>query len=700
MRNLEHRRARWMRVRLGILVTLLGVGFTRLVAAAWDLQVHRAPQLREEAEQQYTRQMEIAPRRGTIYDRHHNPLAVSVPSPSLSANPRRLNSMRRLDVNALADRLASLLGMSRQEVREKLSGRRGFVWVKRHLAPQEVTAVQDLMREHHVRNRDGMELIEESKRWYPNRDLAAHVLGFVGADGHGLEGVEKAMDEHLRGQTLSIQGLRDARGNLLFADGLTPAMGQAGNDVTLTIDSTIQHIVERELALTCQVFEARGGSVIVTEPRTGEVLAMASYPTYNPNEFQLSDAEARRNRSIVDRFEPGSTMKVFSVGAALDAGVVHPGQEINCYGGSFTVGNLTIHDAHPAWWLTPMLILQRSSNIGAAQIGAALGSEGLERGYRRFGFGERTGLPLPGEARARFGERRWYEVEIATVAFGQGIGVTSVQLAQGLGAVANGGRLVRPILVSRVTDATGALVEENTPDPGRPAMQPSNARLLGEMLTSVTEDNGTGIEAAIPGVRVAGKTGTAQKANERARGYDDDRWVSSFIGFAPAERPRLVITVVIDEPQVAHSGGSVAAPVFRRVMEQSLRYLGALPSVQRAMDFPVGPGPRRDREATRDVVPSGATSHAASGSSRPAQASAQRAAVMPDLRGMTVRAATRALHPLGVDLQPEGSGVVVRQEPPPGSPCATTPRARVWLEPGGGYVPVTTESPAALEVTP
>ncbi len=302
--------------------------------------------------------------------------------------------------------------------------------------------------------------------------------------------------------------------------------------------------------------EAAGGSVIVMEPRTGEVLAMASYPTFNPNDLPGSTDDARRNRAIADRFEPGSTLKVFSVGGALDAGVIQPGQLINCYGGSYSIGRLTIHDSHPETWLTPMQVLARSSNIGAAQIGAALGSDGLERAYRRFGFGERTGVQLPGESPARFGERRWYEVEVATVAFGQGIGVTAMQLAQGLNAVANGGRLVRPLLVSRVTDATGAVVEENLPEAGRIAMQPGNARLLREMLTSVTEEGGTGTSAAIPGVRVAGKTGTAQKANESRRGYDDSRWVSSFIGFAPANQPRLVITVVIDEPQMSvHSGG-------------------------------------------------------------------------------------------------------------------------------------------------
>ncbi len=375
---------------------------------------------------------------------------------------------------------------------------------------------------------------------------------------------------------------------------------------------------------------------------------------------------------------------VFVGFCALDAGVVRPGQEINCYGGTYTIGDLTIHDSHPEQLLTPMLVLSRSSNIGAAQIGLALGAEGLERAYRRFGFGERTGLPLPGEARARFGERRWYDVEVATVSFGQGIGVTSVQLAQGLGAVANGGRLVHPLLVSRVTDATGSLVQENTPDPGRAAMSPAVARLLAEMLTAVTEDQGTGVEAAIPGVRVAGKTGTAQKAREHAHGYDDQRWVSSFIGFAPAERPRLVVTVVIDEPQISHAGGAVAAPLFHRVMEQSLRYLGALPTAQRSLDFPRGSAPASPPATTRREATAARV--------------ATVACVVPDLSRMSLRDARRALTERGLDGAFEGAGVVVRQDPPAGSACGAAHGVRAWAEPGCGYVPVATQTTAADEV--
>ncbi len=688
MRNVEQRRARWMRVRLFALVAMMGVGFARLAARAHELGVRQGPHLRDQAEQQYLREIQVQPRRGTIYDRHRNPLAVTVDVPSLVANPRALRR-HAVDVRGLGARLAAALGMPPAEVAQQLQMDTAYRWIRHFLRPEEVTGVRAAMAAFHVREGEGLDLPLEPRRWYPNRELAAQVLGFVGTDGHGLEGIERALDEQLRGRTLNLRGVRDAMGRLVFADGLTPADGQGGNDVTLTIDKTIQFIAETELAHTINEFEARGGSIIVTEPRTGEVLAMASFPTFNPNDYARSDPDARRNRAIADRFEPGSTMKVFTVGGALDLGVIRPDQLINCYGGVFTIGDLTIHDDHADSWLTPMQVLARSSNIGAAQIGATLGSDGLERVFRRFGFGERTGLPLLGEARARFGERRWYDVEVATVSFGQGMSVTAIQLAQALGVVANGGRLVNPLLVTRVQDATGQLVEEHTPDAGRPAMDPRTARLVADMLSAVTEEGGTGVAAAIPGVRVAGKTGTAQKANEHGRGYDADRWVASFIGFAPADHPAILVTVIIDEPTIDHYGGNVSAPCFRRVAEQTLRYLGRLPPTASA-DVPAPPRVRRGDAATRPGAAEG-------GSRARITVNARRTGTsggIPDVQGMTARAVVRTLAHVGIDAVIEGSGTVVSQSPAAGMPVPQDHRVFVQMRPGGG-APAPQRDPAA-----
>lgn len=696
MNNLDPRRQRWMRARMGVLLFGLTLGASRLVHAAWLLQHGGSVQTPDggtvnlglEARNQYSDTLRRQPRRGTIYDRHHNPLAVSVPTHSLYVNPTRIaqlasaNRARRLDPGVLASRLAAALRIDVETVRQRIQRRSGFAWIKRDVTLEERAAVEriadEMRREAGLRGQDFLGFAEESRRWYPQRETVSHITGFINSEGVGVEGVERRYDERLRGRTAQGEAVIDARRHVVFADGVRPGDGQSGDDVVLTIDSTIQMIAARELAQTCQMSEAVGGSVIVMEPRTGEVLAMASYPTFNPNDLRGSTADARRNRAVTDRFEPGSTMKVFSVGGALDAGVIHPGQLINCYGGTYNIGRLTIHDSHPETWLTPMQVLARSSNIGAAQIGAALGSDGLERAYRRFGFGDRTGIQLPVESPARFGQRRWYEVEVATVAFGQGVGVTAVQLAQGLNAVANGGRLVSPLLVTRVTDATGAVVEEHLPEAGRIAMQPANARLLSEMLTSVTEEGGTGTSAAIPGVRVAGKTGTAQKANETRRGYDDSRWVSSFIGFAPASQARLVITVIIDEPQMSHSGGEIAAPLFRRVMEQSLRYLGALPASAR----PTVAAPRSPQPAAQPAPQPATRAPASPGG-------------VPDLTGMTVREAMRALNPHGIEAAVEGSGVVVTQDPPAGSALRPGQTVRIRLEPAGGWAPAAPASEPA-----
>jgi cell division protein FtsI (penicillin-binding protein 3) len=676
MNNLDPRRARWMKVRVGMLVTGMTLGFGTLAARAHELQVRQGPRLRDLAEQQYEREVRQQTRRGTIYDRNHTALAVTVDGFSVTANPRALRR-RNIDTVALGTRLATILSLPAERVVEDLRRDAGFRWIKRHLSPAEANAVRAAVREYD-RASEGISVVVEPQRWYPNRELAAHIVGAVNVDGQGIEGIEKSLDAQLRGSDQRLRGVRDAMGRLVFAEGLSPGDGSAGHDVTLTIDKTIQFIAERELGAMVRSSEAVGGSVIVTSPQTGEILAMASYPTFNPNDLAHSTDEGRRNRAVTDRFEPGSTLKIFTVAGALDANTIQAGQLINCYGGTFTIGDRTIHDTHVDTWLTPMQVLARSSNIGAAQIGLALGADGLERVFRRFGFGERTALPLPGEARARFGERRWYDVEVAAVSFGQGIGVTAVQLAQGLGAIANGGRLVRPLLVTRVHDATGALVEEHVPDAGRSAVDPRVARLVAEMLTSVTEEGGTGTAAAIPGVRVAGKTGTAQKARLRGRGYDENRWVGSFIGFAPAERPEIVVTVIIDEPAGSeHQGNAVAAPVFRRVTEETLRYLGRL---RRSGGGPTigAPTGRPNAAVTASVNP------ATGGASLFSSSDGGTSIAVPSIIGMTARRAVTVLAAQGLEAELSGAGTVVRQSPAPGEQANGERRVRVELEPGSG----------------
>lgn len=561
------RRVLWIKVRIGFLLLLLAIGLGLIVRRAFVLQLVEGDELRQMAEQQYLREVRLPGRRGTLYDRNGRELGVSVDVESVSANPRQIAQPERA-----AAQLAGALGLDEARLAQRLKSRRFFAWIKRRVQPEEAAAVRALKL-------PGVAIERESRRFYPNRQLAAHLLGFAGMDGVGLEGLELVYDEPLRGRGEVVQGLRDARGNLVFAEELVDGRRVTGHDVVLTLDKTIQHIAEEELAAAMTTYEAHAGAVVIVDPRTGEVLAIANAPTYNPNDSSGSTAFDRRNRAVVDRFEPGSTIKIFTVAAALAAGTLRPNDQIFCERGFFEMADYTIHDAHRDGWLSPTQILARSSNIGAAKIALGLGRSRLYQFFRRFGFGEATGLPLPGETPGSINDYRdWKDGDTASAAFGQGLSVSAFQLAMAVAAVANGGKLMRPLLVKRVVDSRGETVEENLPRVRRRVIPEATARLVSSMLTAVTEDGGTGIEAALDDYLVAGKTGTAQKADFEHGGYADDRWLASFIGFVPADRPRLAMVVVIDEPIVSHYGGLVAAPVFRRISDRALRYLGVTPS--------------------------------------------------------------------------------------------------------------------------
>jgi cell division protein FtsI (penicillin-binding protein 3) len=451
---------------------------------------------------------------------------------------------------------------------------------------------------------------------------------------------------------------------LLFADSTADEQALAGHDVELSIDEGIQFVAERELSAARSTYETKGGAIVVIEPHTGEILALASTPGYNPNDYTDSEVDARRDRAISDRFEPGSVMKVFTIATALAQGTLKPTEQIYCEKGTYRVANVTIHDTHVNEWLTPTQILAKSSNIGALKIGLALGEAQLYAGFRRFGFGEPTGLPLPGEASGvlRPKGRPWFEVETANASFGQGISVTAVQLAMAFGAIANGGKLMEPILVRKVVDARGNVVRESAPHVRREAVPAGTARMVAEMLTAVTEPGGTAVEAAVPGFRVAGKTATAQKVDPSTGRYSQELFTASFVGFVPVEHPRLVIAVVLDEPMIGHYGGDLAGPVFRRVAEASLRYLGvpppggAKPSLaledDPAKDLVWAMRPKRDDRAPEPVATAGPTTH------------------VPDVMHLTARQAVKQMTDAGFAVRVSGSGRVARQWPAGGTEAA------------------------------
>lgn len=671
MRNLPPRQRRWVRIRVALLAILLLAGAGALVRRAWELQIERGGTLREMAEEQYLRNIRLAPKRGTIYDRHGAELAVSVDVDSVWANPRQMRA-EGVDPTLAASRLASVLPVDPQVIARRLRSDRFFVWIERHVTPQQAAAVRAL-------EIPGVSMSREAKRYYPNRELAAHVLGFANIDGDGIEGLELAFDDRLRGAVNAVPAIRDRHGHVVFSEQLLDDRSVQGDDLHLTIDKTIQHIAEREIELAVRTFEARAASIVVMDPHNGEILAMANYPTFNPNRPGEAPADHRRNRAITDRFEPGSTVKPFTIAGALAAGTVRPDQMIDCENGAMEVAEYTIHDSHPYDELTPAQVLALSSNIGTAKIGNTMGRAGLFRTFRRFGFGSATGLPLPGETEGSLRHyRRWYELDAATIAFGQGMSVTTVQLAVAMGALANDGRLMRPILVRRISDAHGETVDETLPLVRRQVVPRATSRLVADMMTAVTEPGGTGEEAAIDGYLVAGKTGTAQKADYIGGGYFEDRWLASFVGFVPAERPRLVIAVVVDEPVIAHYGGEVAAPVFRRVGEAALRHLG-VPAGDGGEALAAEARAQRERRAARER----AEAEAAPERPQPVvtRTPARGETTVPDLYGRPARAVLARLGEASLVPRVSGTGVVVSMVPPPGEVVPRGTEVRVVLEP-------------------
>ncbi len=720
MKNLDPARAKWIRVRMGLLCGLMAVGLGGFVSSAYRVQVEDAAAWKDAAESQRQRRLHIEPKRGGITDRNGTPLAQSVEVPSISADTIEMlkgvegESAQASAITEISARLGAVLKVAPSEIQQKLTNKKRFVWLKRRVTAEEAQAIRDLgdpkkqppgagMLAAGKGLIKGLAVEGEGRRYYPGRELAGPVLGFVAPDGFGKEGLELALDEELRGRTEEVRGLRDRSGRLIFSEGTTDEGSLSGHDVELSLDQAIQRVAERELGSAHRTYETKGGSVIVMDPSTGEILALASTPGYNPNDYGDSEADARRDRPVTDRFEPGSVMKVFTVAAALAAGTLKPTDTIYCEHGTYALGNVTIHDTHENDWLTATQVLARSSNIGSLKIGLALGEPALYGAYRRFGFGEPTGLPLPGEAGGvlRPRGRPWFEVEAANASFGQGISVTVMQLAVAMSAIANGGKVLEPILVRKISDARGHVVKEWTPHVRREAVPASVAKTVAEMLTAVAEAGGTGVEAAMQGYRVAGKTATAQKVDPATGKYSEDRYTASFVGFVPAEKPRLVVAVVLDEPMIGRYGGDLAGPVFRRVAEASLRYLGVPPQN-------VTPTMKPNKGSERDPVAalSKSSEDSASAGSEPTLTSAtlaapspargaERAIVVPsfigpplpssvkipDATGMGARDAVKAVGGAGLVPILEGSGRLVRQVPAAGSAVPKGSSVRLVFEP-------------------
>lgn len=645
--NLNHR-------RLLYLFSILAAWAVVVVARLVQVQLVRHDYYVNKAQRQQEHTLALSPVRGAILDSRKRVLAESVSAESIYADPQSIGDHR-----ATARALASVLHEGARELDAKLGSNNSFVWIARQLPLDVASDVKKLKL-------PGIYFLEEHRRSYPRGTLAADVVGYVGLDGQGLGGVEHSFDTFVRGKAGKVTLLRDARRTMYLVGGEGANRPVDGNDVILTIDSVIQFVAERALQKAVDKYHAAGGSVIVMDPRDGTILAMASTPTFDPNHYGDSVPESWKNRNVQDMYEPGSTFKIITASAGLEEGVVTPSQILDCANGALPVGNVYIHEhGHNRYGLLSFEeVMIHSSNIGAARVGLALGQDRFYNWIRRFGFGARTGVPLPGESPGLLRRtEKWSQLSNAMLSFGQEISVTPLQLITAVAAVANGGVRVAPRIVDRVVDAKGNVVyRPSQPEPQR-IMSEKTAAVLNEILKSVVA-RGTGQEAALAEHIVAGKTGTAQKAD--GHGYSADKVVASFVGYVPADRPRLVILAVVDEPHGAQYGGTIAAPVFRDVAESTLRYLAVQPSIPtrtlgvNSMQLAALPGGSQSSD-----VPRGEGGAVLADSTQVARLS-DGGLLVPDLRGLDLRAAVARAIADGLAVRVVGTGVVQSQIPEPG----------------------------------
>ena len=549
------------KARIFALALFLLIWSTAIAARLVDLQIVRYGELSQRAARQQQRSVEVAPTRGMIFDRNGRELAMTVSVDSVFAIPSEVP-----DQATAANLLSQVLKVSPQEVLGKLESSRNFVWIARKLDNDDSQRIRDL-------NLRGIYFQKESKRYYPKRDLAAQVLGFVGMDDEGLGGIERQFDEKLRGRPGKMLVSVDARQRSL---GRVEVQPQPGSNLVLTLDEQIQYIAERELDRSMAETKAESGIVVVQNPATGEVLALAMRPGFNPNALRGADPMSLKNRAVSDAYEPGSTFKIVTIAAALEEKLTVPSEVIDCQNGIINIFGRTIHDHKAYGNLTVSQVMQNSSDIGAIKLALRLGDHRMDQYMRAFGFGQQTGIELPGETRGMAKPvNRWTRSSIGSIAMGQEVGVSAVQLASMVSAIANDGLYTPPRIVA------GLVAPHTTPTPTTVLFQPADQRriistLTAAQLKNMLEDTvllGTGKRAILDGYTSAGKTGTAQKVDPATRTYSKSKYIASFAGFAPLSRPAITVYAMLDSPVGRHEGGEVAAPLFNRVAQQVLAYL-------------------------------------------------------------------------------------------------------------------------------
>lgn len=550
-----------MNKRAIILSTAIAFGFVAVIFRLVDIMLFNHEWFSARAKFQQIRKETIPVKRGIIFDRRGRELAVNLDTESIYCDPSEIVSPDKV-----AYALAGRINQKPEIILAKLSSTdRKFSWIERKLSAEHVQGIKDLKLR-------GIGFVPETKRYYPKGSLASHIIGFVNVDNKGLEGVEQKYDKYLVSRGKKAYVFRDAKGNVL-SDGQTLNREIKGNNLVLTIDEGLQYILEKNLDEAFLHWKAASASAIMMDPYTGEILAMANRPTFDINNPAEATAAQRRNRAITDCYEPGSTFKIIVGTAALEEGIVRPDTKFDCSAGYIEVGGKKIRDAHRHGVLSFKEVIQKSSNVGAIKIGLSLGRERLYDYIKRFGFGEKTGIDLAGEASGLVrSPERWSGTSIGAVSIGQEVAVTPLQVLRAYAAIANGGFLVKPYVVSEIRSPDGNLIYKRSPEAKR-ILSEKTANIFREILKTVTEEGGTAIEAAVDGNQVAGKTGTAQLIDPKTKRYSKEKYVSSFVGFVPADKPRIAMIVVIHEPKGQIYGGVVAGPVFRKIASESLSYL-------------------------------------------------------------------------------------------------------------------------------
>jgi len=650
-------------IALGLLVWMLAVG-ARLV----QLQVSRHDELAARARNQQLSSIETAPTRGQVLDRQGRELARSLDTESFYADPSEINN-----VDVTAGKIAAITGQDRTDLAKRLGeakdSNKKFLWVVRRVDIERANKLDAL-------ELGGVYSRKEPKRFYPNDSLAAHVLGFVGTDEIGLSGVEQYYNEKIRGESGKVYLEVDRDRHAFESYEVQPHPGQT---VVLTIDQVIQYRTEQALSEAVERTHAKSGTAIVMDPRSGEILALANAPTFDPNQPAVNSAEARANGALQNIYEPGSTFKIVAYSAAIEKGLVKPEDKIDCQMGSITVAGRLIHDGHPYGVLTIADALAKSSNVGAIKLGLMVGNESMYDYMKRLGFGSRTGIDLAGESPGLLRSlARWQPSSIGSLAIGQEVGVTPLQMAAAYSVLANNGSWIKPHIVRELRSPDGAVTFQAKIE-SRPALKAETTAALRNMLEGVTL-RGTAKKAQLEGYTAAGKTGTAQKIDPKTHGYSATKFIGSFVGFAPVSNPAVVIIVVIDEPLGAYHGGDVAAPVFREIAEQILPEMSVAPDTEvKAPAALVAKAPQsspqqakedrmqvEQREATLPKVV-GARSFSGQSSEVVFTVASNRGALMPDLRGQSVRDVARMCAQLGLKLEARGEGFATQQNPAPGS---------------------------------